>query len=172
MSTAAPNKPTGGYDVGRPHGVCAVCLQPLSPDEKLMAALRETAIGFERVDCMLTCWEKLDRAGIVANWKTVMPRSEAKKKVFVDDEVLCDLFQKLSEVTEPVKLNFRFVLGLILMRKKMLVYDRSEKKENREIWTMHLKGRDESLELVNPQLTEEQMQEVSGQLGQILNEEL
>ena len=172
MSTAAPTKPTGGYDVGRPHGLCAVCSQPLLPDQKLMAALRETPTGFERLDCMLECWDKLDRSGIVAHWKTVMPKTEAKKKVFVDDEVLCDLFQKLSEVTEPAKINFRFVLGLILMRKKMLVYDRSEKKENQEIWTMHFRGNEESMQLLNPQLTEEQMQDVSVQLGQILNEEL
>ena len=135
-----------------------------------MACLRETDIGFERFDCMIDCWEKLDRQRIVAYWKTTMPRAEAKKKIFVDDEVLCSLFERLAEVIEIPKLNFRFVLGLILMRKRMLVYEDSRKDGDREIWTMRFRGREDKLDMINPHLTEEQMIEVSGQLGEILNE--
>ena len=46
-----------------------------------------------------------------------MPKGEQKKKIFVDDQVLCEIFERLADTTEPPKLNFRFVLGLILMRK-------------------------------------------------------
>ena len=174
MSTVAPVKPAipGGYDTGRPHGLCAVCGGVIAPDEKFMACLRETSIGFERADCMTACWDKLDRATVIAFWKTTMPRPEARRKVFVDDEVLAALFERLAEVTEPSKLNFRFVLGLILMRKRLLVYEGSRKDGDREIWSMRPKGREEKLDLLNPQLTEEQVMDVSRQLGEILNEEL
>ena len=174
MDVTAPIKPAGpgGYEVGRPEGKCAVCSEPIPPDEKFMACLRETADGFERVDCMVGCWEKFDRAGVLAFWKTTMPRAEAKKKVFVDDEVLCNLFERLADVTESSKLNFRFVLGLILMRKRLLVYEGSRKDDGRETWTMRPRGREDKLDLLNPQLTEEQVMDVSRQLGEILNEEL
>jgi hypothetical protein len=174
LSTAVPVKPmaAGSYEVGRPHGKCAVCEQIIEPGDKFMACLRETEIGFERADCMVDCWEKLDRGQIVAFWKTTMPRPEAKKKIFVDDQVLCELFERLSDVTEPSKLNFRFVLGLILMRKRMLVYENTRREGEREIWSMRLRGRDDRLDLLNPQLTEEQVMDVSRQLGEILNEGL
>ena len=174
MSTAAPTKPTptAGYEVSRPHGKCAVCAEPIAPDDKFMACLRETALGFERLDCMIGCWDKLDRQQIIAYWKTTMPRAEAKKKIFVDDQVLCDLFERLANVSEPSKLHFRFVLGLILMRKRMLVYESTRKEEGREIWAMRFRGREDHLDLLNPQLTEDQVQDVSRQLGEILNEEL
>jgi hypothetical protein len=101
-----------------------------------------------------------------------MPRPDARKKIFVDDEVLCSLFERLAEVTEPSKLNFRFVLGLILMRKRMLVYENTRQEQEREIWTMRFKGREDKLDLLNPRLTEEQVLDVSKQLGEILNGEL
>jgi hypothetical protein len=168
-----------GYEVGRPQGRCVVCGESIPPDEKFMAALRETPSGFERIDCMLACWDKLDRGsgagggtGIVAFWKATMPQAEARKKLFVDDEVLCSLFERLAEVTEPSKLNFRFVLGLILMRKRLLIYENTRREDDHEIWSMRFKGCEEALDLLNPQLTEEQVGDVSRQLGEILNEEL
>ena len=137
-----------------------------------MACLRETPLGFERLDCMTLCWEKLDRLQIVAYWKTTMPRGEVKKKIFVDDEVLCGLFERLANVVVPAKLQFRFVLGLILMRKRMLIYEATRREGDREIWSMRLRGREDRLDLLNPQLTEEQVMDVSRQLSEILNEEL
>jgi hypothetical protein len=101
-----------------------------------------------------------------------MPRAEQKKKVFVDDQVLCELFERLGSATEPNKLNFRFVLGLILMRKRMIVYEDTRVEDGREIWSVRFKGRDDRLDLLNPKLDESQVHEVSTQLGQILNEEL
>jgi hypothetical protein len=176
MSTAAPTKPApqggGGYDVARPLGKCAVTGEAIPTGEKFMAALRETPLGFERVDVSLPAWEKFDRKDVVGFWQTTMPAQEQKKKLFVDDEVLCDLFERLKETTEPAKLNFRFVLGLILMRKKMLVYETSRSEEAKDIWVVRFKGREDKLDLLNPKLDEAQVMEVSQQLGQILNEEL
>ncbi|MGB7160904.1 MAG: hypothetical protein WBD40_22775 [Tepidisphaeraceae bacterium] len=178
MSTAAPatgNKSQSGYDVARPLGRCAVTGQPIAPDEKFMAALRETPMGFERVDVSTSAWPEFDRKDVVAFWQTIMPKTELKKKLFVDDEVLCQLFERLAEVQEPAKLNFRFVLGLILMRKRMLIYETTRHEGDggeRELWTVRFKGRDDRLDLLNPKLTEEQVGEVSQQLGEILNEEL
>src|SRR5260370_33527591 len=120
---ANPGTTSTGYEVGRPGGKCAISGAEIAPDEKFIAALRENAAGFERLDISLPCWEQFDKKGIIAFWKTTMPRAEAKKKVFVDDEVLCGLFERLAETIEPSKLHFRFVLGLILMRKRMLVYE-------------------------------------------------
>jgi hypothetical protein len=109
---------------------------------------------------------------VLAHWQTVMPQAEQKKKVFVDDQVLCELFERLGTATEPAKLSFRFVLGLILMRKRMIVYESSRMEDEKEVWSVRFKGREDRLDLVNPRLDEQQVQDVSRQLGEILNEEL
>ena len=137
-----------------------------------MAALKETAIGFERLDVCLNDWPGFDKTGLVGFWKTTMPLVEQKKKLFVDDEVLCQLFERIADATEPAKLNFRFVLGLILMRKRLIVYENTRQEDGREIWQVRFKGKEEMLDLLNPRLDESQIQDVSNQLGEILNEEL
>ena len=174
MSTAAqPVKPaSGGYDVARPLGKCAVSGADILPGQKFMAALRETPAGFERVDVSTDAWPQFDRKDVLAFWQTTMPKHEQKKKVFVDDQVLCELLERLADATEPAKINFRFVLGLILMRKRMIVYENTRQEEGKEIWSVRFKGREDRLDLVNPKLGEQQVLEVSQQLSEILNEEL
>jgi hypothetical protein len=178
MSTAAQpqNKPTtgtSGYTVSAPQGKCFVSGNAIEPGQKLMAALRETPTGFERLDISLDAWPGFDRKDVLAFWQTVMPSpQETKKKLFVDDQVLCELFERLATTTEPAKLNFRFVLGLILMRKRMIVYESSRTEQDREIWSVRFRGREDRLDLTNPKLDEQQVMEVSQQLGEILNEEL
>lgn len=158
--------------MGRPQGKCVVTGRQIEPDEKFMAALRETPEGFERLDVSMESWEGFDKANVLGFWQTTMPRAEVKKKLFVDDAVLCELFERLASTQEPAKLNFRFVLGLILMRKRMLVYETTRYEGDREIWTVRFRGRDDRLDLLNPRLDEQQVTEVSQQLGEILNEEL
>ena len=173
MSQSAVVKPSSGaYEVARARGQCALCQVQVEPGGPLMAGLRENATGFERVDCCLACWPEFDKSGLAAFWRTTLRQAEQKKKLFVDDEVLCQLFERLAEAQEPAKVNFRFVLGLILMRKRLLIYEDSGSRDNVETWSVRFKGREDRLELVNPRLDEAQIQDVTAQLGEILNEEL
>ena len=168
---AAPTSP-GMYEVARPRGQCVVCQTQIPAGQPLMAALKETPTGFERLDVCLVDWPNFDKSDLIGFWKTTMPLVEQKKKLFVDDEVLGQLFERLADTTEPAKLNFRFVLGLILMRKRLIIYENTRNDEGREIWQVRFKGKEEMMDLLNPKLDESQIQDVSNQLGQILNEEL
>jgi hypothetical protein len=169
-------KAGGGYSIAKAIGKCQVCAREIATGEKLMAGLRETAVGLERADVCLACWGGFDHSGLLGYWQTTMHPPTAKKPMFVDDDVLCELFERLGEATESAKLNFRFVLGMILMRKRRIVYEstRHEKADgaDREIWRVRFKGKEELMNLVNPRLDEQQVLEVSNQLGEILNGDL
>lgn len=166
----SPAKPGGGIDVPRPAGVCSVSGQAIAPAEKFVAAIRETPEGIERRDVLLEYWPAFDRTGLLAYWHTAMPPAEQKKKLFVDDEVLCTLFERLADATEEAKLNFRFVLALVLMRKRLIVYEETRREEGHDVWVVRLKGREDRLDLVDPKLDESKVADVSQQLGEILNE--
>jgi hypothetical protein len=171
VSPEAKAPSTSGYSIARSLGKCAVCSRAFAVGEKYFAAVRETPMGLERVDVSAECWDAFDKSPLLAFWHATLPAANAQKpKVFVDDTVLCDLFERLGSSTEEsAKLNFRFVLGLILMRKRLLIYDSTRIEAGNEFWTVRLKGRTETFDLLNPKLTEDQIAEVSGQLGQILN---
>ncbi|MGD0389031.1 MAG: hypothetical protein ABSC42_08760 [Tepidisphaeraceae bacterium] len=172
--SAASGKPAGGggYAIAKAEANCRVCGRAIAVGEKLMAALRETPAALERVDVCAGCWSGFDKAGLLGFWQTTMHPATAKKNVFVDDDVLCELFERLAETTEPAKVNFRFVLGLILMRKRRIVYESTRHEGEKEIWSVRFKGREELLDLLNPRLDERQVGEVSLQLGEILNGDL
>lgn len=136
-----------------------------------MAAVKETATGLERADVCLDAWKDYPREGLLAFWQATMPQPNAKKKLFVDDEVLKTIFDKLTDTDEPAKLNFRFVLGLILMRKRIIMYEGTRYENGKELWSVRYRGKDELLDLLNPQLDEPKIVEVTQHLGDILNEE-
>jgi len=105
-------------------------------------------------------------------WRTKLPNPEQKKRIFVDDDMLMAFFERLEQESEQEKINFRFVLTLVLMRKRRLKYDSTKIEDDREVWRLKVTGEKEFVEVVNPHLDEEQIEQLSSQIGQILQVEL
>ena len=74
----------------------------------------------------------------------------------------------MDDSTPPSR-TAAFVLALILMRKKILRYDGCGDLDGVEVWQMTLMSDRTQHSVVNPRLTEEQIEGVSGQLGAILH---
>ena len=58
------------------------------------------------------------------------------------------------------------------MRKRRLKYDASEVVDGKEVWTLRVTGEKRTVKVVNPHLEEDQIEELSGQMGQVLNADL
>ena len=157
--------------MARPGGKCILTGKDILPGEKFMAAVKEIALGLERADVCGEAWKDYPREGLLAFWQTTMPQPNAKKRLFVDDEVLKQIFEKLADTEEAAKLNFRFVLGLILMRKRIVVYENTRYENGKELWSVRFRGKDDAMDLINPQMDEAKIVEVTQHLGEVLNEE-
>ena len=144
------------YNISRAAGQCLRCDTPLQEDQEYMAVVIENGELFERQDWCLPCWEAPDRdeiADLFGQWRTRVPPAKPKRRLFVDDALLVNFFERLADTDEPAKLNFRFVLALVLMRKKLLIYERGVKDAaGRETWIVRLKGGDGTGEVIDPQL--------------------
>lgn len=160
--------------LGRPSGRCAVSGALIEPGVRFHAAVRETPSGLQRLDVLPEHWPAFVSSNeLLAHWVTTMPQPERqRKRMFVDDETLMTLFERLEGVEEPGKQRFRFVLGLVLLRKRLLLHDAQATRAGVSVWQVRLRGRTSVLELVDPQLTHEQVGEVSGQLAEILESDL
>lgn len=159
------------WEIKKPLGQCSETGREFAVDEEYYAALVETPEGLERRDYCLEYWQ----AGppeVYCFWKTRMPNPEKKKQLFIDDTMLLAFFDRLGSETEAEKLNFRFVLMLILMRKKKLKYEASRVEDGAEIWTVKVTGQDRREDVVNPHLTEDQIEQLSAQMSQILQSDL
>ena len=165
------------YEISRSSYRCTDCQRELAAQEEFVAAVRtdEQEDDLLRQDYCLECWARRGEAGadVLGVWHTRVPPPTAKKKLFVDDELLVSFFERLEGADDGAKLCFRYVLALVLMRKKRLVYDRARRLEDgTEIWQMHFKGSDRVHEVLDPKMDEQNIAQVSGQLGQILEGEL
>ena len=102
-----------------------------------------------------------------------MPQPGQKKPLFIDDEMLMAFFERLENETEQEKINFRFVLALILMRKRRLKYDSSKTEDCTETWRLRIVGADKQfVDVVNPNLDQEQIEQLTSQIGEILQADL
>ena len=193
------------YDVERPTGTCAFTGHKLDPGKKYMATLVEiddpeessdkksgaAGLGMKRLDVSIKTWQQGTRPdNLFCYWLTIMPEPNQRKKIFVDDAVLLNLFERLADSEQEQRLAFRFVLALILMRKRLLRYDGTEQRslegktpKVQEWWQVTPKvdpskgplGRwdnQNSMQVLNPQLDESQIQQVTEQIGEILEAEL
>jgi hypothetical protein len=179
------------YEIQKPTGQCAVTGRALAPREPYMALLVEEGDALRRVDVSAEAWETGRRPdNIFCYWKAVAPEPHARKKVFVDDEVLMNLLERLADADQPQRLAFRFVLTLILMRKKLLRYDRTDRRPTaradaplQDWWIVTPKadlskgplGRwddTRTFQVLDPHLDEEGIRAVTDQLSEILQAEL
>ncbi len=205
------NAPT--YEIDRPTGYCAVTGVELAPGDIYMALLIESddppppaekkqaarrtsaaaVLGLKRIDVCWEAWQKGPRPeGIFGYWKATVAQPNQKRRLFVDDHVLLNLFRRLADDDDPQRIAFRFVLGLILMRKKLLRYDGTNRRKFegadddqtlQDWWQVTPKldpakgplgkwNEDDRMEMLDPHLDEQQTQQVTDQLGEILEAEL
>ena len=156
------------YEIAHQTGVCAVTQRTLQPGEQFYAVLFETPDGFERRDYSAEAWENPPEHSF-SYWKSRVPQKQEKKRLFVNNDVMIDILLRLADREEEVKQHFRFVLSLILMRKRLLKYEQTVHEEGVEFWHMRL-TRDQSLQaVVNPRMTDDQIAVVSAELGAILH---
>lgn len=165
------------YRVARSTGVCAATGKVLEPGTSCIATLCEVPDddGFERRDYSTQAWEAGRPEGVFSYWKTTVPDPNRKQRVLVDDTVLLDLFESLAGDDRRKRRAYRFILCLILMRKKLLRYVGRTGQGEDERWLMLPRGvpaGSDPIEVANPQLTDEDVRELTDQLGEVLRGEL
>lgn len=159
---------TQQWEVEATGGHCVVTGRRLEEGEVFYSALFEEGEGFRRCDYSLDSWNG-PPDGSYCHFKSRVPIKQKRKKLLVDNEILVSFFLRLGDEIEPARLQFRFVLALILMRKRLLRYEGSTVEGGREVWRMVLATAHTEHQVTNPHLTDEQIAGVSSQLSSILH---
>ena len=149
------------WDIQKPLGLCSGSGDEIEVGQEYFAALVDGPEGLERRDFSATYWDD-QKPEVYCFWKARLPEPNQKKKLFVNDEMLMSFFERLTDETEPERLNFRFVLAMILMRKRKLKYDATEIKDEQEYWRLRVTGQKRFVEVLNPHLDEAQMEQFNG----------
>ena len=108
------------WKVEKRKGVCASCLRAFAPGDEHYSAIFGEGAGFLRRDYCEVCWEARGKGEEVSFWKTRVPHPEEKKKVrYLEDSVMLRFFNELEGREEEKDVRFRFVLALMLARRKV-----------------------------------------------------
>jgi hypothetical protein len=143
------------WEINKPLGQCYGTGVKIEPGQEYFGALVKTEEGLQRRDFCADYWES-EKPDVFCYWKTKLPHPDQKKQLFVDDQMLMAFFERLEKETDPEKVNFRFVLALILMRKRILKYEDTEIDDGGEIWRLRIV----------------QVEQLSSQIGEILQTDL
>ena len=160
------------WEVSNTTLTCAACGKSFAEEEGIFSALFDETPSFVRRDYCAVCWPGEHREKAFSFWQTRIPRKDAPVRRFVDDEVILDFFKKLEGQEDPSKVSFRYVLGLLLMRKRVLKFTEFRRGDSCGLLVLYDKVRDCKYEVADPNLTEEQIQQVTEEIGQVLNADL
>jgi hypothetical protein len=146
---------------------CAITGRELRPGERFFTALREEGGQFLRQDYSVESWQG-PPPGTFSFWSGRVPVDSASGKPRFDDELLVECFERLEGQEELSRLNFRYVVALLLMRRKRLRFEEAKVQGEQEVLTLRCARTGAKHQVVNPRLTEEQMLAVQEEVFQVL----
>ena len=146
---------------------CAVSAKELQPGDKVFSVLIERDGKLERQDYSSACWQGPPQ-GIFCFWSSTVPSPSAPRRPQFDDDLLLDCFQRLDGAQEPDKVKFRYVIGLLLMRRKRLKFEEAPRRNGHAVLCLRCMRSGTLYEVVNPHLTDEEILSVQQEVFRML----
>ncbi len=137
------------------------------------AAARSTEGGlpFRRIDLCATCWNPEGPTEYFSFWKAVVPDEEEELKPLakrIDAEAIYDMFRRLEGHADPGQQKFRFILALMLMRKKRLKFTGVVDSPHGEHLVLDDKDEGVTHKVLDPGLAEEEVDSLRSQIDRLL----
>lgn len=161
------------WKINKGGATCSCCRKAFDAEQRYYSALIQGAESLDRTDFCESCFQDKRPDNVFYFWRTVQagPDSDDAKrqKPRLDVDYIVDFFKRLEGDDNPQRVAFRYILALMLSRKKLLVLE--GKKQNAAGQDVHLfreKRGGQSHPVVEPSLSEEEIGTVSEELGVLL----
>ncbi len=157
------------WSINRGSHVCYLCEKTFPEEEIYLSALYDENNEFLRRDYCVECWDKRDSENSFSYWKTKISKKPEKVEKYAKIDVFYDLFNKLENEKDLSRVNFRYVLSLYLMRKKVLKLITTHKTNDNEYLVLHNVKEGNDTEVLNPRLSKEEVLAVTDEIGKLVN---
>lgn len=152
---------------------------PEAPPAPPPAAAGETpsepghaSLPYRRMDFCAACWKPEAAGGFFSFWKTAVPDEDPDKDKplarRIDTETVYEMFRRLEGQPDPEKQKFRFILALILMRKKRLRFSGVAKGPQGEHLVLEDRAENVAHKVLDPGLAEEEIDSLKGAVDRLL----
>jgi recombinational DNA repair protein (RecF pathway) len=146
---------------------CAVSGRELQPGERYFSVLLEEAGKFVRKDYADESWQG-PPPGAFSFWVGRIAPPQGKRRQPIDDDVLVDCLQRLEGQEEPSRLKFRYVVALLLLRRRRLRLDEVRQEGPREVLAFRCCRTGARYTVVNPSLQDDEIATVQEDVFQAL----
>jgi hypothetical protein len=156
------------YELAAPTRVCAATGRELKPGERMASVLTDEGGALVRRDFAPDGWSG-PPPNAVAHWFGKVPTRDAPRRPVVNEPLLFDCFDHLTGQTEPNKVHFRYVVALLLMRRKKLKFeDVKRAADGGEVLVVRDTRSGKRVEVPDPRLTEAEIAAVQNEVFQVL----
>ena len=118
------------FDIKRCTRRCAATDRELEPNEAFYSVLLKDGADLLRQDFAESAWVGPPE-GTVGCWKSRMPSAQPKKVKLAPNQVMLNLFEELAE--RPEKRQLRYLLALMLVRRRVFQFVEPDGEVNSEI---------------------------------------
>lgn len=182
------------WNFAKAQNACCVCQTAFVPEQRYYSALIQTAApapvaaetaeaaqpaeakkkdesGMDRRDYCTGCFESKRPENIFYFWKTQLPNADGDKphRPRIDIDYVLEFFKRLEGDNGPQRAAFRYILALMLARKKVVIFEgRKKDASGADVHLFREKRGGQIHQVVEPALSEEEVASVSAELGVLL----
>lgn len=155
---------------------CQSCDKSFSDEEIYHTLLSDDRGAYARLDVCETCWAgqysqgSTDRKGFISHWQGVF-HAPAPQPEPIQQATAESLLRQLSEKGDPRYLPARYILAVILERKRRLKVKSEIQEEGRRVFIYEHSLTGDIFKIEDPQLQLDQLQEVQREVASLLHGE-
>ena len=155
------------FEIQRCTRHCATTGRELLPGETFYSVLIEKGSTVERCDYSPEAWTE-PPADAIGWWKSQLPDPKLQRRHWAPNDVMLRLFDELAEQQDQQ--DVRYVLALLLVRRRVMRMEESEPEEQEGEGTMALycPRRDETYRVPVVLPDAERAEEIQRQISQLL----
>ena len=154
------------FEVHRCTRRCAETDRQLQPGEEFYSTLQVDGANVVRRDYSVEAW-KGPPDGVMGWWKSQMPSPNSKRIHWAPNDVMLELFEGLAD--QPEQQDMRYVLALLLMRRRVVRLEETERDEQgREFMVIYCPRRETTYKVQVMTPTEARTQEIQEELAKLL----
>lgn len=158
--------------------VCQACQKPFEDEEQFHTLLFDASIGYERQDLCEPCWKQqnLLPAGnqkkLISHWQTVFTPPPAAPPDAIQKETAETLLRRLIEEGDPVHAPARFILAVMMERKRIFKAKAHLHQANQRVLVYEHARTGELFNIPDPDLHLDQLEEVQRNVLTLLEQGL
>jgi hypothetical protein len=153
------------FEIQRCSRRCAQTQREFQPGDVYYSVLVPRGSQVVRLDYSEPAWEGPPDDAI-GFWRARVPAPDSQRAQWAPNDVMLDYFERLA--ADPARSDVRFVLALLLLRRRILRLETTEQCEGQEVLVLHCPRKDSEYKVLQLEPEPQRVREIQEELARLL----